>query len=152
LFKSFCASQEFSQRGACLKNGEKMNIILFDGYCSLCNTWVDWLLRRDKSGVLQFASLQGETAAQLLTRHGESLDADTVIYLRKNQTYEQSTAVLLILSDMGGIWCLVRIFFLVPKFIRDFLYKRVAKNRYHFLKKRDSCRVPTQEEQGRLLP
>jgi predicted DCC family thiol-disulfide oxidoreductase YuxK len=129
-----------------------MKFVFFDGYCSLCNALIDWLIRIDKTGELKFASLQGETANRLLVRDGKPLDIDTVIYLRNDQKYERSTAVLLILSDIGGFWRLTQIFFLIPKFIRDFVYKAVAKNRFRILKKRESCRMPTQDERERILP
>ena len=129
-----------------------MKIVFFDGYCSLCNALVDWLIRIDKKNQLKFASLQGKTAAKLLDQQKEAIDVDTVVYMRDNARSEQSTAVLNILSDVGGVWGLARIFWIVPKFIRDIAYRLVAKNRYRFIKKRETCRMPTQSERGRLLP
>lgn len=129
-----------------------MKIVFFDGYCSLCNALVDWLIRIDKTNQLKFASLQGETAANLLGQRNEAIDLDTVVYLRDKDRSEQSTAVLNILSDVGGIWSLARIFLIVPKALRDIIYRLVAKNRYRFIKKRETCRMPTQSERERLLP
>lgn len=129
-----------------------MKIVFFDGYCSLCNALVDWLIRIDKTNQLKFASLQGETAANLLGQQQGVIDVDTVVYMRDGIRSEQSTAVINILMDVGGIWGLVRIFWIVPKFIRDIAYRVVAKNRYRFIKKRETCRMPTQNERGRLLP
>lgn len=112
-------------------------------------------MRIDKSGKLRFASLQGETAARLLGdaagRFVHPLDSDTVVYLRGNEEFERSTAVLEILADIGGGWRWTKIFFLVPKPIRDFVYRLVAKNRYRIMNKRESCRVPTEAESRRLL-
>lgn len=129
-----------------------MKIVFFDGYCSLCNALVDWLIHIDTSNQLKFASLQGETAARLLNQQNEVIDINTVVYLRNDVRSEQSTAVLNILSDVGGVWGLARIFLIVPKFIRDFVYRLVAKNRYRFIKKRETCRMPTPSERDRLLP
>lgn len=128
-----------------------MKIVFFDGYCSLCNALVDWLIRIDKGGQLKFASLQGETAAKLLGRSTETIDVDTVVYIKDGEKFERSAAVLWILSDIGGAWAFARIFLLVPKGIRDLLYKVVAKNRFRFIKKRETCRMPTLAEQSRLL-
>lgn len=128
-----------------------MKIVFFDGYCSLCNALVDWLITVDGTGQLKFASLQGETAAKLLGQGTAPIDADTVIYLSEGEKYEQSTAVLRIFLDIGGWWSLVRVFLFIPKFIRDFIYKLVAKNRYRFMKKRETCRVPTAQERERIL-
>ncbi len=129
----------------------KMKIVFFDGYCSLCNALVDWLMRIDKTGQLKFASLQGETAAQLLSTGAKPTDSDTIVYLRNGQRLERSTAVLRIFSDIGGVWLFLAVFLIVPVFIRDFCYKVVAKNRYRFVKKRETCRIPTPNEQTRLL-
>lgn len=129
-----------------------MKIVFFDGYCTLCNALVDWLIRIDKSQQLKFASLQGQTAAQHIGQPKGTIDVDTVVYLRDGQKSEQSTAILYILSDVGGFWGLARIFLIVPPFIRNIFYRIVAKNRYRFLKKRETCRMPTESERGRLLP
>jgi predicted DCC family thiol-disulfide oxidoreductase YuxK len=127
-----------------------VKIVFFDGYCSLCNAFIDWLMRIDKTGQLKFASLQGETAAKFLEKI-ESTDVNTIIYLCDKNKFEQSTAVLHILSDVGGVWTFAKIFLIIPKFIRDFGYQVVAKNRYRFFKKRETCRVPTASEKDRLL-
>lgn len=129
-----------------------MKIVFFDGYCSLCNALVDWLVRIDKKNQLKFASLQGETSAKILSQQNEVFDVNTVIYWRDGARYEQSTAVLNILSDIGGFWGLTRIFYILPKFVRDIAYRIVANNRYRFINKRETCRMPTESERGRFLP
>lgn len=129
-----------------------MKIVFFDGYCSLCNNLVDWLMRADKTGELKFASLQGDTAEQKLGSSIAPTDVDTVIYLRGDQRYERSAAILHILSDIGGFWGLAKVFFLVPKFIRDWCYRFVAQNRYRIFGKKETCRIPGPEEIERLLP
>ena len=129
-----------------------MKIVFFDGYCSLCNSIVDALMRIDKSGRLKFASLQGETAAKRLGAGSTvPIDVDTVVYLRDGEKFEKSEAALRILSDLGGAWTLARLFLVVPAFIRDFVYRIIAKNRFRLIKKRDTCRLPTPQEQDRLL-
>lgn len=128
-----------------------MKIVFFDGYCNLCNSWIDWLIRHDSSKNIQFASLQGTTAAPLLKQHHlESMDS--ILYFKDSVFYQRSTAVLLILADLGGAWKLAKIFFLIPTFLRDILYKWVAANRYRIFGKRNTCRIPTAEEKNRLLP
>jgi predicted DCC family thiol-disulfide oxidoreductase YuxK len=129
-----------------------MKIVFFDGYCSLCNGLVDWLMKVDKTGELKFASLQGENAKKLLEKNSMPLDINTVIYLRDDQKYDRSTAILMIFSDVGGVWRLARVFFIIPKFIRDLIYKLIANNRYRVFGKRNSCRIPTKQELDRLLP
>jgi predicted DCC family thiol-disulfide oxidoreductase YuxK len=128
-----------------------MKIVFFDGYCSLCNGLVDWLMKVDKSGELKFASLQGDNAKRLLAQNSVPLDSNTVVYLREDQIFERSTAILMIFSDMGGIWRLARMFFIIPKYIRDYIYKFIAAHRYRVFGKRNSCRISTNEERDRLL-
>ncbi len=132
-------------------------IVFFDGYCGICNAFVDWLMRIDKTGELKFASLQGETATKTFAtalakaEQAPLTKTTTVIYLSNGEKYYQSSAVLRILMDIGGVWKLAGIFYLVPKCIRDFIYRIIANNRYRFIKPRKTCRVPTPSEQDRLL-
>lgn len=129
-----------------------MKIVFFDGYCGLCNASVDALMRIDRTGVLKYASLQGQTAAEVLGKTTSTIDPETVIYLRDEEKFDQSTAIFQILSDIGGVWRVARVFLLVPKPIRDFIYRIIAKNRYHLMPKRDTCRAPRPAERDRLLP
>jgi len=131
-----------------------MKIVFFDGYCNLCNSVVDWLIRVDHKKKIQFASLQGTTANKLLDASAlpEGLDPDTVIYFRNGKQFDRSSAALMILFDLGGAWTLTAPLFLVPKFIRDLAYILVAKTRYRVFGKKDTCRLPTPEERERILP
>ena len=131
-----------------------MRIVFFDGYCSLCNALVDWLMRVDRSQTLRFASLQGEVARKYLKNNDtlKSPDMDTIVYLRDERAYQRSHAVLMILSDLGGVWKFAQVFLVVPSPLRDLIYNLVAKNRYRIFGKRDTCRIPTPEEMKRLLP
>ncbi len=129
-----------------------MKIVFFDGHCSLCNGLVDWLIRHDQRAQLTFASLQGQTARQTFHLELHQTDFDTLIYLRGTQRFERSTAVLSVLEDLGGAWKLVAVFYLVPRALRDVVYRFIARNRYRFFRRRDSCRVPTPDDAQRLLP
>ena len=111
------------------------------------------MIHWDQKSALQFASLQGETAKKLLPPERTSkLDPDTVLYLRHNKIYDRSTAILMSLYDIGGWWKLASAGFVLPKFLRDAIYRFVAKTRYQVFGKRDTCRVPTSAEKERLLP
>lgn len=129
-----------------------MNIVFFDGHCSLCNGTVDWLMSIDKNKRLKFASLQGETYRSMFHSNLDEANIDTIIYLSDSKKYERSSAILMIFSDIGGIWSLLKVFLFLPLPIRDNFYKFIAKNRYKFFGKRDTCRLPTQEERNQLLP
>lgn len=126
-----------------------MKIVFFDGYCNLCNGFVDFLIKRKSNQEIKFASLQGSTAQKLL---GPTNELNTVIYLRDEVQYKKSKAILMIFSDLGSFWKLSKIFFILPTKICDFLYDCLAKNRFALFGKRKVCRLPTSEESLRLLP
>jgi len=134
-----------------LNNPSNKNIVFFDGLCGLCNSFVDFLLRIDRNNKLLFATLQGKTAKEYLPESQIS-DLDTLVYLKGDRQLIKSTAVLQILSDLGGFWKVVIIFKLLPRFIRDAVYEFVAKNRLKWFGKRPSCRMPTEGELSRILP
>ena len=133
-----------------VQNLENEQIIFFDGVCNLCNWYVEFAIKVDKKGALKFASLQGETAKQLLTQEQrESLKS--LMFYQKGQTYEESEAVLKAMIAIGGIWKAAYLAFIIPGFLRDAVYRWVARNRYRFFGQRETCRVPSPEERSRLL-
>lgn len=122
------------------------NLVLFDGVCNLCNGFVQFLIRNDHKNRFSFSSLQSTTAKQLI---GENFQS--VVYYRKGQLHSKSNAVLYILKDLGGCWSLSRLFWIVPRFLRDGIYNWIAKKRYSWAGKRDTCMVPDKELQSRFL-
>ncbi len=129
----------------------KQKILFFDGFCSLCNGVVDWGIRNDKRKQIQFASLQGETALKFLANSSYLKDIDTVVYFREGLIYERSDAILFFLKDLGIFNSGVMLLIFVPRWIRDFFYRILARNRFLFFKKRNTCRIPTANEKDRLL-
>ncbi|QLY26985.1 thiol-disulfide oxidoreductase DCC family protein [Bdellovibrio sp. KM01] len=127
------------------------NVVFFDGVCHLCNGFVDAVITRDPQHRFLFAPLQGSTAEALLPAQDRE-NLDTVIYYESGKIYHRSAAVLKILSGLGGVYGLSRLGWIFPGFIRDNLYKLVAKNRYSWFGKRDFCRLPTPNERTYLLP
>ena len=126
--------------------GGLVRVIFFDGYCNLCNTFINWLIRHDHENILKFASLQGQTGVQ---RFGRNEKLNSVIYVRDEEVYKNSTAVLEILSDIG--FPLTTILKLIPLFVRDTLYLLIARNRYCIFGTRDVCRLPTENEKTKFL-
>lgn len=128
------------------------NIILFDGVCNLCCGWVNFLIRRDKRTRFKFASLQSESGKKLsevLSLNSNQIE--TVVYIKENQHYIESNAILEIVKDLGGIWKSILIFKLIPKPIRDNLYRFIARKRYKIFGKRSTCMIPSPEFQKRFL-
>ena len=127
-------------------------ILFFDGVCGLCNRFVDFMLRTDSQHRFRYAPLQGETARRLLGQQEQTGGPRSFVFLEKDRLFEQSNAVLLTLSRLGGTWRLVAVLYVVPRPLRDFVYRIVARYRYQWFGKRDVCRVPAPEEQDRFLP
>ena len=133
-------------------------IILYDGVCGLCNRLVQFLLKHDKDGRLRFASLQSDFAVKVLGRHGlDPKDLDTVhVVVNYDQPGEQvlqrSDAVLRAGSELGGFWgTSSSIAKVVPRGLRDLVYRFVATNRYRVFGKYDTCMLPDPSQRSRFL-
>ncbi len=127
-------------------------VVLFDGVCNLCNGFVQFIIRHDKSGQIKFSQLQSTSGQSLLKPFSASIEkADSVIYIREGKIHLRSSAGLYILKDLGGVWKTATVFFIFPKPIRDFVYDIIAKYRYRWFGKRESCMVPTDELVERFI-
>lgn len=127
-------------------------ILLFDGFCNLCNNLVRFVIKQDRKKVIRFASLQSPPGNQLLRKFGlDSDDFDSVVYVSGERYYLKSSAVLHIFKDIGHGWRLVYGFIIIPKFIRDFLYDIISKSRHRIFGKTDACMVPSEEIKERFL-
>ena len=127
--------------------------LFFDGVCNLCNNSVDWIIRHDKKRYFRFGSLQGETARQVVPEYAAEAGLSTVVLVTEQGQYIRSSAIGRVLKGLGGFWKFLGTFFLlVPRPIRDWGYKRIAKGRYKRWGKRESCRLPTSEERELFLP
>ena len=116
-----------------------------------------WLLAKDAREVLSFAPLQGETAGRILARHPKAdRSLATVLYARDVDTenemvYERSDAALMILRDLGGIWRALSWLRWMPRAFRDAVYDVIARNRYQWFGKLDTCQLPGPDESHRFL-
>jgi predicted DCC family thiol-disulfide oxidoreductase YuxK len=129
-----------------------MKVILFDGVCNLCNGLVNWIIDRDKKNVFKFSSLQSGFGMQKVNKLQLTDNyMDTVIYLDDEKAFTGSTAILHIFKDLGGVYSLLYVFMLVPGVIRNFVYRLVARNRYKWFGKQDSCRMPTPQLKSKFL-
>lgn len=126
-------------------------IVFFDGDCGLCNRSVDWIIRHDRKAIFRFAPLQGDTALEQL---GVDAGADlkTIVLLDENGQHRRSVAVVAILRRLGGFWRFCgALLWIVPRPIRDWGYNVIARNRYRWFGKHETCRMPTPEERTRFL-
>ena len=127
-------------------------VILFDGVCNLCNGSVQFILLRDPRGYFQFASLQSDFGQQKMLEFGlDPEKLDTIILIENNQVYTHSTAPLRIARKLSGLWPMLYAFSIIPKFIRDRIYAWIARNRYRWFGKQESCMLPQPEWRGRFL-
>ncbi len=126
-------------------------VIYFDGICNLCNGTIQYVIKRDKKKLFCFAALQSKSGEALLKNHNTILP-DSIILVYGNKLYVKSDAVLMIARLLAGVYSLAVVLYVVPKFIRDGVYDWVARNRYKWYGKIDSCMVPTTELQSRFLP
>ena len=127
-------------------------IVFFDGVCGMCNRFVDVIMLADKGGIFRFAPLQGQTARELLPPLAEDSREWSLIYLDDRGIHEQSDASLEVYRRLGGAWWLLSLGQLVPRLIRNLVYRWIASNRYRWFGCKDTCRVPTKEEKDRFLP
>lgn len=127
-------------------------IILFDGVCNLCNGFVQFVIRHDRGQRFRFASLQSDTARELLQNQPSAAqDLDSVVLIEDGRYYRQSTAALRILRRLGGGWPLLYGLIVVPAFVRDRVYAWIAGNRYRWFGQREACMLPTPELKSRFL-
>lgn len=127
-------------------------VLLFDGVCNLCNGAVQWVLLRDKRDVFRFAALQSETGQDLLRRHQQdTLQYNTVIMVDGDRLYTHSDAVLEIARRLGFPWRLLFIFYYCPRSLRNAVYNWVARNRYRWFGKSQTCMLPRPEWQHKFV-
>ena len=130
-----------------------MPILLFDGHCNLCNAWVNFIVKRDSSSTIRFASLQSLAGNRMLEEHKiDSNYIDSLVLFEEDKVSVSSTAALRILSYLDG-WERHLIYLtILPRTFRDLVYRFVAKNRYKWFGKREQCMVPTAGLSKRFLP
>lgn len=126
-------------------------IILFDGVCHFCNWNVQFIIRRDPHAKFLFASLQSETGQRLLQRHHISKEEYSIVLVKDNRYYTQSTAVLHIARHLHRLYPMLYICIAMPRPLRDVFYRFIAKNRYKWFGKEDQCRIPSAEDKTRFL-
>lgn len=140
-----------------MANHSSNPIVLYDGVCGLCNRLVKFILKRDKGDRFRFASLQSELASKVLQRHDrDPHDLDTVyVVVDYAQPTEhllaRSDAILFLLEQLGGIWKLAFLGNILPRVVRDSMYKLVAHNRYRVFGKYESCMLPEPKHRAKFL-
>ncbi|SMF73763.1 Predicted thiol-disulfide oxidoreductase YuxK, DCC family [Paenibacillus uliginis N3/975] len=127
-------------------------IVLIDGVCHMCQGLTKFIIKRDPAGVFQFASLQSDIGKDILRQGGLPEETvDTVVVVENGTYYTRSAAALRIVRRLTFPWRLLYGFIIVPRALRDVLYKWVAKNRYRWFGQDEECMIPTPEIRRRFL-
>ena len=135
------------------KSNHSMPILLFDGHCNLCNAWVQFIVKRDSAGTIRFASLQSGAGRRLLEEHKiDENYIESLVFFEEERFSVSSTAALRTLSYLDD-WQRHLIFLtVVPRSLRDLVYRFIARNRYKWFGRREQCMIPTTELSKRFLP
>ena len=149
--KSYWRSAQKLYRGCGVPARANERIVVFDGVCHLCSGWVRFVLRHDVRGRLRFAPLQSPTGRELLVRNGvDPADAQTFLLVDGDTVYTRSDAALEIVKDLGA-WRWLGVFGILPRELRDWVYSSIARNRYRWFGRRETCFVPTAQQRARFI-
>jgi predicted DCC family thiol-disulfide oxidoreductase YuxK len=133
-------------------NNDAHPIIVFDAMCVLCSANAQFVLRYDRRKLFRLASMQGEVGADLYRRFGiDPADPETLIVVRGDEALRDTDAIFAIWTGLGWPWRVLATLRIVPRTIRDPLYRLVARNRYRLFGRRTSCWLPTPQDAARIL-
>lgn len=127
-------------------------IVLFDGVCNFCNASINFVIEHDSSGYFRFAPLQSEIGEKLTAKYGiDRIETDSVVLVENGKVYTHSDAALGIARHLNGVWSWAYALRVVPRPLRDLVYRLVARNRYRLFGRREACMIPTPEIRARFL-
>ncbi|MBI1768046.1 MAG: DUF393 domain-containing protein [Bacteroidetes bacterium] len=126
-------------------------IVLFDGVCNLCSSSVQFILKRNSKKNLKFASLQSDFGQSQLIKFQLSAEVKTIVYLKGEKAYLRSDAVLEICKELNGLYPILSVYTITPRFARDWIYNVIAKHRYQWFGKKDQCWIPSTEFSERFI-
>jgi predicted DCC family thiol-disulfide oxidoreductase YuxK len=127
-------------------------LILFDGVCNLCNSSVQFVIKKDKKNIYLFAPLQGTIGQQIIKEFNiDTKKTDSILLYTNNQLYSKSTAALKVAATLGFPTNILSVFIIIPTFIRNWVYDFIAKNRYKWYGKKEACMIPTPELKAKFL-
>ncbi|MEN6670922.1 thiol-disulfide oxidoreductase DCC family protein [Psychrobacter sp. B38] len=132
--------------------GSSDKVILFDGVCKLCNAWSNFIIKHDKQRLFKLCSVQSDEGQAILLHFGLPIDSyETMLYIEGNQAFQKSDAFFQIMANLGYPWKMIGVFKLIPRSLRDWMYDRIALNRYSLFGKYDYCTLPSPEHEAQFL-
>jgi predicted DCC family thiol-disulfide oxidoreductase YuxK len=127
-------------------------IVVFDAQCLLCNAWVRFLLKHDRSKQIRFASIQNNAGKKLLAEAGLKIDRlETLLVIDNGLSWQHTSAIMRVLCSLGWPWKLAGLGYAVPTPIRDMAYRLIARNRYKLFGRTETCLMPSGEHAHRFL-
>lgn len=147
-------SEESARDPAAVVDDLEAPVLLFDGVCNLCNSFVRFVVKFDAEGTFRFAPLQSPVAEELLARYDlepDDEEFDTVVLVEDGEASTKSTAALKVARRLDGPWPLVFPFIFLPERLRDGVYDLVARYRYRVFGKKDECPIPDPELRERFV-
>ncbi len=126
-------------------------VILFDGECNFCDSSVQFIISRDPKGLFHYSSLQSDTGRELMRKYGVREDVDSMVLIENGKVYYKSAAALRICRHLKGAWKLLYSLIIVPRPIRNAVYDVIARNRYKWFGKKESCMLPPPSIRKRFL-
>jgi predicted DCC family thiol-disulfide oxidoreductase YuxK len=131
---------------------DQPDLILFDGVCVMCNRWARFVARHDRAGVFRLATAQSDLGQEIYRQLGLSpVTFDTLVVRLNGQFHTDTDAILTVLTQFGGLWPLANILRLMPRPARDWAYRHLARNRYAWFGRHDSCPLPDANLKSRLI-
>lgn len=128
------------------------NVILFDGVCKLCNAWSKFIIKYDRQHIFKLCSVQSQEGERILLHFGFSTEFyQTMLYVEGSQYFQQSDAFFQIMGKLGYPWRIICIFRGLPKPVRNWMYDRIALNRYNLFGKYKCCMLPSPDHEERFL-
>ena len=129
-----------------------MPILLFDGHCNLCSVWVQFIIKRNPTKTIRFASLQSRAGRALLDSHNIDQNyIDSLVFIEEKRLSMSSTAALRTLSYLSSWESQLKLLLIMPRPLRDLVYRFVARYRYVWFGRREQCMVPTAELKERFI-
>jgi predicted DCC family thiol-disulfide oxidoreductase YuxK len=127
-------------------------VLIYNGACNLCTRLTYLVIRADKKGKIALAPFQSRSAEQWLSERGlTNGKGNTVIYFNDDRVYLRSTAILRLFSDLGGLWKITGIFYILPERLRDALYNVLSRNRYRLFGRKNNCIISGTDPSGRVI-
>ncbi len=127
-------------------------IAVMDATCALCSLGARMIHRLDRSGEIKIAPIQSTIGAQLMRDNGlDPLDPDTWLFIENGQVWRDFDALIRVGQRLGGLGHAFAALRLLPRRVRDWLYQRVARNRYRMFGRGDMCALPDPAFRARLL-